>query len=66
MMNITDINGKVIEISDLDLAIIQADDFRHYSTTQPEQLAFVLRQQAYWQDIYQKLLSLKSDVEMTD
>jgi len=66
MMNITDINGKVIEISDLDLAIIQADDVRHYSTTQPEQLAFVLRQQAYWQDIYQKLLSLKSDVEMTD
>ena len=61
MMNITDINGKVIEISDLDLAIIQADDFRHYSTTQPGQVEFVLKQQAYWEDIYQKLILLQAD-----
>jgi hypothetical protein len=61
MLKVTDINGKVIEISDLDLAIIQADDFRHYSTTQPEQIDFVLKQQAYWEDIYQKLILLQAD-----
>jgi hypothetical protein len=61
MMNITDINGKVIEISDLDLAIIQADDFRHYSTIQPGQVEFVLKQQAYWEDIYQKLILFQAD-----
>jgi hypothetical protein len=63
MLKVTDINGKVIEISDLDLAIIQADDFRHYSTTQPEQIKFVLKQQAYWEDIYQKLILLQADGE---
>lgn len=58
-MTIADMHGNIIEIADLRLAIMQADDFRHYSTTQPEMLLFCLKQQAYWEDFYQKLLVLQ-------
>jgi hypothetical protein len=32
-MHIIDLNGKKIEITDLPLAILQADDYRHYTLT---------------------------------
>jgi len=63
MMTILDINGAEIQIADLSLAIMQADDFRHYSTTQPENLDFFRKQQAYWEDIYQKLILLQTQDE---
>lgn len=34
-MKITDIRGKQIEVTDLRLAIAQADSFRHYSHEDP-------------------------------
>lgn len=58
-MKIIDLNGKEITVTDLDLAIMQADDYRHYNLTDPAQAGFVKKQQAYWEDIYQKLLALK-------
>lgn len=57
-MTIVDLNGKEIQITDLHLALMQADDFRHYSTTDPKQSEFFRKQQLYWEDIYQKLARL--------
>lgn len=55
-MTINDLNGKTIIVDNLDLAIMQADDYRHYRHVNPahaerdEQLA------AYWQHFYEALL----------
>jgi hypothetical protein len=64
-MKIIDLNGKIIEIDNLPLAIMQADDYRHYQHTDPAFRSFDERQQAYWEDVYQKLLSLQSAGEAT-
>jgi hypothetical protein len=55
MITIIDLEGKEIEITDLNLALMQADDFRHYSTIDPGQAEFCRKQQVYWEDIYQKI-----------
>ena len=57
-MKITDKNGKIITIENLQLALLQADDYRHYRHTDPGFSDFDDKQQAYWEDIYQKLLAL--------
>lgn len=56
-MKIVDINGEVIEVENLELALMQADDYRHYRVSQPT--ASDLKQYAYWQDLYEKLHELK-------
>jgi len=38
--------------------LLQADDYRHYRHTDPGFSDFDDKQQAYWEDIYQKLLAL--------
>lgn len=60
-MHIIDLNGNRIEITDLQLPIMQADDYRHYTITDPAGFEFGTRQQAYWNDIYQKLLLLEKE-----
>ncbi len=60
-MKITDLDGKKIEITDLPLAIMQADDYRHYTITDPAGQEFGARQKAYWEDVYQKLLLLEKE-----
>jgi len=57
-MKITDIYGKIITIENLQLALLQADDYRHFRHTDPGFSDFDDKQQAYWEDIYQKLLAL--------
>ncbi|NOW95992.1 hypothetical protein [Mucilaginibacter sp. SG564] len=57
-MKFKDIDGKIITIENLQLALLQADDFRHYRHTDPGFAEFDARQQAYWEDVYQKLLAL--------
>ena len=57
-MKITDQNGKVIAVDNLQLALLQADDYRHYRHTDPGFADFDDKQQAYWDDVYQKLLAL--------
>ena len=57
-MKIIDLDGKVIEIENLALAILQADDYRHYRHTTAGFEVLDKRQQAYWEDVYQKLLKL--------
>ena len=59
-MKITDLDGKPIEISDLDLALLQADDYRHYHHTDPAMAAADERLQAYWENIYLQLLKIKT------
>ncbi|MBD1362578.1 hypothetical protein IDJ77_02040 [Mucilaginibacter sp. ZT4R22] len=59
-MEITDLKGKAIQVTDLDLAILQADDYRHYRHANPAYAAQDEALQAYWQDVYEKLISLKS------
>lgn len=58
-MTITDINGHEIEIIDLQLALMQADDYRHYRLTDPT--IYSKKLQAYWEDFYQKLLQLQQE-----
>jgi hypothetical protein len=56
-MKIIDLDCKEIEVTDLDLAIMQADDYRHYRVKEPSEMHLHLY--AYWEDLYQKLLKLK-------
>ena len=59
-MKITDLDGKVIEVDDLTLAIMQADDYRHYRHSCEGFELMDERQRTYWEDIYQKLLALRA------
>lgn len=58
-MYITDLNGQQLEIDNLQLAIMQADDYRHYRRLDPQYKAADDKRQAYWEDIYQQLLTLR-------
>lgn len=59
-IKITDLNGFELEIEDLQLAIMQADDNRHYQHFNPVYQTTDKKLQTYWDDIYQKLLRLKT------
>jgi len=59
-MKIVDLNGKVIEVENLDLAFQQADAYRHYRHTYKAFAQLDKELQAYWQDVYQKLFKLKA------
>ncbi|MFD2145749.1 MULTISPECIES: hypothetical protein [Mucilaginibacter] len=59
-MKITDLNGFDLEIDNLQLAIMQADDYRYYAHLNPEHRLADERLQSYWEDIYQKLIQLQS------
>lgn len=60
-MTITDQNGKIITIENLELAIMQADDYRHYRHVDPSFKLLDEGLQAYWEDVYQKLVQLRSE-----
>ncbi|MBL4675886.1 MAG: hypothetical protein JKY70_06745 [Mucilaginibacter sp.] len=60
-MEITDLNGKVIEVDDLDLALMQADDFRHYRHTDNRFTRLDEELNAYWEDVYNKLWKLRTE-----
>lgn len=58
MQYITDLNGLRKEVTDLDKAIEQAEYFKdahHVPSVESDK-----ERQAYWRDIYEKLLQLKS------
>ena len=60
-MKIIDLDGKEIEVTDLALALLQADDYRHYRVTNPT--AMQLHLYEYWEDFYQKLLLLDKEIK---
>ncbi len=58
MLYITDLTGRRIEVTDPDKAIEQAEyikDYHHIPPVESDK-----GRQAYWRDIYEKLLQLKS------
>ena len=57
-LKITDLNGFELEIDNLQLAIMQADDYRHYRHLDPQYRQADEQRQAYWNDAYQKLIQL--------
>jgi hypothetical protein len=61
VMKITDLDGQEIEVTDLALAILQADDYRHYRATNPSPMHLHLMD--YWEDFYQKLLQLDAGIK---
>lgn len=58
MQYITDLNGLRKEVTDLDKAIEQAAYFKDAHHVPPVESD--KERQAYWRDIYEKLLQLKS------
>lgn len=61
MMNVTDLDGAEKIITDLSLALMQADDYRHYRVEAPT--AHQLYLYKYWEDFYQKLLILDAQIK---
>jgi hypothetical protein len=59
-LQIVDLEGREMEVTDLNLSLMQADDFRHYRVNEPTETHLHLY--AYWEDIYQKLLLLALQV----
>jgi len=57
-MKITDLNGQEITVTDLKAAIAQAAAYKEYQHEPPVPIADK-RQQAYWTDIYNKLIQLQ-------
>lgn len=55
---IYDLNGETVEVTGLNLALMQADDYRHYRLSGKRNMALQEKQQTYWEDLYQKLLKL--------
>lgn len=59
-MEITDLNGKPIEVTDLDKAIEQAENYKDAQHDPPAECD--KKRQAYWTDVYNKLLELKNQI----
>ncbi|OXA71265.1 hypothetical protein B0A67_13255 [Flavobacterium aquidurense] len=65
-MQIKDKNGENFEVTNLTLAIKQADYFRNFAHSDKLFEKFDEKRQAYWQDLYEKLIAISDlDVEQT-
>lgn len=60
-MKITDLNGQEIKVTDLIAAIRQAETFKDYHH-EPPRPEMDKSRQAYWTDIYNKLLNLQTQL----
>lgn len=60
-MTIIDLDGKEITVTDFPLAILQADDYRHYRVDDPYEYQVYLYK--YREDFYQKLLLLDTEIQ---
>jgi hypothetical protein len=60
-MKIIDLDRREIEVTDLDLAIMQADNYRHYRISNPT--ICHLRLQSYWEHFYQKVVLLVDEIK---
>ncbi|QES88944.1 hypothetical protein [Rhizosphaericola mali] len=59
-MNVTDLNGFELEVTYLDEAIRQSSEFSSYGQVGGDCSKFNEKQKAYWSDLHEKLLTLKS------
>ncbi|OPG93923.1 hypothetical protein B2I21_34110, partial [Chryseobacterium mucoviscidosis] len=58
-MKITDLNGCLIEVTDLDEAIQISSDYKQYKHEDKSFSDFDKRQKAYWTDLHEKLTAIK-------
>ena len=61
-MKITDLNGCLIEVTDLDEAIQISSDYKQYKHEDKSFSDFDKRQNAYWTDIHKKLTAIKEQL----
>lgn len=57
-MKVTDLNGCIIEVTDLDEAIKVTKEYKEYQHQDQNDSDFDRRQKAYWTDMHQKLMEL--------
>lgn len=62
MIQVEDKDGKNITVTNLPEAVQQEDYFRHFSHTDIAFEKFDQERQAYWQDLYEKLVKI-SDLD---
>lgn len=62
-MKVTDLNGFQIEIIDLNEAMRIISEFKEYSHVDKNFSEFDKRQKIYWTDMYEKLSSIKKQVD---
>lgn len=58
-----DLKGELITVTDLDKALAEVDEYRHYRHTSKKYKEFDDSRQAYWQDLYEKLKELKDKLQ---
>ena len=61
-MKVTDLNGCLIEVTDLDEAIRITADYKEYRHKDKSFSEFDKRQKAYWVDIHEKLTAIKKRI----
>jgi hypothetical protein len=64
-MNVTDLNGFQIEVSDLDEAIRITAEYKEYRHEDKSFSEFDKRQKVYWTDMYEKLTTIKKRLDET-
>ncbi|EJG02020.1 hypothetical protein FF52_08429 [Flavobacterium sp. F52] len=62
-MNITDLNGCPIEVTNLKEAITMAGQYKEYRHEDTSFSEFDKRQKAYWSDMYEKLRAIKKQLD---
>ncbi len=58
-MNVTDLNGCPIEVTDLDEAIGLSAQYKAYRHEEKSYSDFDKKLRAYWTDMYEKLTAIK-------
>ena len=61
-MNVTDINGCQIKVTDLKEAIKIARRYKEYRHEDNSSSEFDKRQKTYWSDMYEKLRAIKTQL----
>lgn len=60
-MTVTDLNGFVVKVTNLDEAILQAEAFKEFCQEDETFSDFDKKQRAYWTDLSEKLKTLKQE-----
>lgn len=58
-MKVIDMDGNTVTVMDLDMAIKQAGEYRHYRHEDEQYRDYDRQRQAYWQHMYMELLKIK-------
>lgn len=64
-MEVIDLNGCTIEVSDLNEAIKITAEYKDYQQVGNDFSDFNERQKAYWMDMHEKLTAIKNKVNNT-